>query len=259
MSRIGYYIRNYVVKGSDGRPALSGGVKIISQHVKILNEAGIETLLITRKVETDIALAELNLYEPPIVLKEEEDLPECDLYVGSIFSDVEYLFQRVKGKVAHLCQGYEPIDLASRIQQGVLTEKYLRREKLFFWRYFDQRKFKKRIKAIEAIYALPTIKVAVSKHLAELIQTRYHQPCFLIQNGIDPRIFFPNKEKVWARGGKIKILSIGPMKVGFKGIPDTLQAIEILKAKGVPIHFIRVSPHPPSEREELGGGLTSII
>ncbi|MCX8119211.1 MAG: hypothetical protein N3G78_14935, partial [Desulfobacterota bacterium] len=135
MMRVGYYIRNYVVRGVDGRPAVSGGVKVISQHVKMLNEAGIETLLITRNIQGDFPLRELNLFDRPLVLGGEDELPECDLYVGSMVRDVEMLYRRGKGKVVHLCQGYEPIDLASRIEEGVLTERYLRKGLLSVWRY----------------------------------------------------------------------------------------------------------------------------
>lgn len=134
----------------------------------------------------------------------------------------------------------------------MVTEKYLRKGFSSLWQYVDRLKFKKRIKEIESIYALPTLKAAVSKHLVELIETKYDQPCFLIQNGVDPRIFYPKKGRIWGENGKIKILSVGPINVGFKGIPDTLQAIKILKEKRIPIEFIRVSPHPPSQREELG-------
>lgn len=225
---------------------------MISQHVKILNEAGIEALLLTRKVQTHLDLNELNLYDRPIILRKEEDLPDCDLYIGSVFSDVKVLFQTGKEKIAHLCQGYEPTDLISRIEERVVTEKYLRKGVFSLWRYIDRWKFKKRIKKIESVYSLPTIKAAVSKHLVDLIEKRYRQPCFLIQNGIDPKIFYPNQSRKWGEDNKIKILSVGPTNVGIKSIPDTLQAVRILKEKGIPIEFIRVSPHPPSEKEELG-------
>ena len=112
--------------------------------------------------------------------------------------------------------------------------------------------FEKRIREIESIYALPTMKAAVSKHLAELIEKRYHQKCGLVQNGIDPRIFYPDGNRIWGENGEIRILSVGSMQVGFKGIPDALQSVRILKEKGIPVKFTRVSPHPPSEREEVG-------
>lgn len=250
--KIGYFIRNYVIEDRDGKSAISGGVKVVSQHVKLLNEMGYETLLMTRTMPRDSNLAELNLYEKPMMVETEDDLPECDIYVGSLYSDVKGLFERGRGKVVHLCQGYEPIDFTSRIEGEATPGRYLRKGVFSIWRYIDILKFKRRIKEIESIYALPTVKAAVSKHLAELIQERYRQKCFLIQNGIDPNIFYPGERRTWGEKGRIRILSVGPIDVGFKGIPDTLRSIKILKDKGIRLEFIRVSPHPPSEREEMG-------
>jgi glycosyltransferase involved in cell wall biosynthesis len=251
--RIGYFVRTYVGKDREGKPGFSGGIKIVSQHVKLLNEMGYETLLITKYLPADLNLAELNLYEKPIVVKPDEDIPDCDLFVGTAFNDVEMLFSRGRGRVVHLCQGYEPIDYTSRIKGEVIKERYLRKGIFsIFLKYVDILKFKKRIRKIESIYALPTIKAAVSRHLLELIERRFHQKCFLIQNGIDSNIFYPHERRAWGENGRIKILSVGPMQVGFKGIPDTLQSIKILKEKGIPLEFTRVSPYPPSEGEEVG-------
>lgn len=212
---------------------------------------GFEASLLTRNVQAD-NLRELNLFEKPILLKNDADFPACDLYVATLYSDVRELYVKRGGRVAHLCQGYEPIDYESRIKGEVITEKYSRKGLLSLWRYADKWKFKRRIMEIESIYALPTAKAAVSRHLVELIEKRFGQSCFLIRNGIDPTIFYPGRGRTWGEHGKIKILSVGPINVGFKGIPDTLQAVKILKEKGVQIEFIRVSPHPPSAREELG-------
>ncbi len=250
--KIGYFIRNYVIEDRDGKSAISGGVKVVSQHVKLLNEMGYETLLMTRTMPRDSNLAELNLYEKPMMVETEDDIPECDIYVGSLYSDVKGLFQRGRGKVVHLCQGYEPIDFTSRIEGEATPGRYLRKGVFSIWRYIDVLKFKRRIKEIESIYAFPTVKAAVSKHLVELIQKRYRQKCFLIQNGIDPNIFYPGQRRTWGEKGRVRILSVGPIDVGFKGIPDTLRSIKILKDKGTRLEFIRVSPHPPSEREEMG-------
>jgi glycosyltransferase involved in cell wall biosynthesis len=251
--RIGYFIRTYVGKDREGKPGFSGGIKIVSQHVKLLNELGYETLLITKYLPADLNLAEVNLYEKPIVVKPDEDIPDCDLFVGTAFNDVEMLFNRGRGRVVHLCQGYEPIDYRSRIKGEVIKERYLRKGIFsIFLKHADILKFKKRIRKIESIYALPTIKAAVSRHLAELIERRFHQKCFLIQNGIDSNIFYPHKGRAWGENGRIRILSVGPMQVGFKGIPDTLQSIKILREKGIPLEFTRVSPYPPSENEEVG-------
>ncbi len=251
--RIGYYIRNYVVKDSFGRPAISGGVKIISLHVKLLNEIGYETFLFTRNLQVD-NLKELNLFENPIIVKGDTDFSHCDIIIASRYSDVKELHEKKIRKIAHLCQGYEPIEYESRIKGEAEIERYERKGFLRFLSYFYKRKFKRKIKYIELIYSLPTIKLAVSPHLSKLIENKYKQKCYLIRNGIDPNIFYPNQNRKWAEGSKIKILSVGSSQIGFKGISDTLSAIRILKEKGFPIEFIRVSPHPPSKRE-MGQGL----
>jgi hypothetical protein len=36
--KIGYFIRNYVLDDGYGKPLMAGGVKVVSQHVKLLNE-----------------------------------------------------------------------------------------------------------------------------------------------------------------------------------------------------------------------------
>ncbi len=251
--KIGYFIRSYVVRDQHGKPAFSGGIKIVSQHVKLLNEAGYETLLITKYLPADLHLAELNLYEFPVIVERDEDIPDCDLYVGVAPADVQMLFGQGKGRVIHLCEGYEPIDYLSRIKGEVITERYLRRGILSkFKRRMDILKFNKRLKKLEAIYGLPTVKAAISKHLVELIENRFRQRCYLIQSGIDASIFYPREKKVWRENGKVKVLAVGPSQVGFKGIPDVLHAIRILKDRRIPIEFIRASPYPPSENEEVG-------
>jgi glycosyltransferase involved in cell wall biosynthesis len=250
--KIAYFIRNYVLKDNYGKSTISGGGKVVSQHVRLLNGMGYETLLLTKNMQVESNLTELNLYEKPTLIQGKDDIPDCDIYIGTMYNDVKWLFEIGKQKMVHLCQGYEPIDYISRIEKEAVTEKYLRKGLASVWRYVDTLKFKRRVKHIESIYALPTIKAAVSKHLAELIQRRYHQKCFLIQNGIDAHIFYPNEERTWCKNGKIKILSVGATQVGFKGIPDVLQSIRILREKGVPLEFTRVSPHPPSESEGVG-------
>ena len=241
--KIGYFIRNIGV---------SGGVKVVLQHVKMLKEEGYDVMLMAEKVKTD--WGGLPVEPVPVKAKDLGDMPGRDVYVGSVPSDVVRLFKRGKGKVVHLCQGYEPVEYRARIEGESITEKYARKGAFsFLERYADNAKFKKRIREFEAIYALPTVKAAVSKHLKGLIEKTYGQKCALIQNGIDMSVFRPPENRTWGRDGKIRILSAGSMAVGFKGIPDTLDAVVSLREKGVNIELIRVSPGPPSGREKQDG------
>ena len=240
--KIGYFIKNIGV---------SGGVKVVLQHVKMLKDAGYDVTLYTQQIKDAWDRVDIPIH---ICKDDLSDLPECDVIIGSVYNDVKRLHKSNKGKIVHLCQGYEPIDYMSRITRESITERYQRKGLLsFVERYFDTVKFKKRIREIEAIYALPTHKAAVSKHLVQLISERYRQKCALIQNGIDLNVFHPAEKREWGKNGKIRILSMGSMNVGFKGIPDTLEAVKELQRKGVNVELVRVSPGPQSKAEEQSG------
>ncbi|HRV22005.1 MAG TPA: glycosyltransferase family 4 protein [Syntrophorhabdaceae bacterium] len=236
--KIGYFVRNIGV---------SGGVKSMLQHVTMLRDMGYDAILITEKVKKDWCLQT----EPFIVKnKDLSDLPNCDIYVGTAYNDVKRLYDTRRGRVVHYCQGYEPTEYMSRVTGEFISERY-ERKGLFsaIGRYVDRMKFKKRIKEIESIYALPTIKAGLSPHLVRLIRQRYGQDCSIIQGGINNKVFHAQGRKKWGWSGKIRILCVGSMFVGFKGIPDTYEAIEILKKKGKDIEFIRVSPAPATKKE----------
>lgn len=236
--RIGYLISHI---------GMSGGIKVVLQHVTLLGKMGYEAVLITKKMENKMEFPEhLMIFSKDNL----DDIPNCDIYVGTTIRDVEYLFKHRKGKVVHLCQGYEPIKYLGRIKKEFIPEKYLKgRATSILRQHLDILKSKRKIKKVESVYSLPTIKAAVSKHLVELIEKKYRQKCHLIQNGIDHKIFYPDEKRVWGENGIVRILSIGSKQVGFKGIEDTLHAVKLLKDKGVAVELVRVSPAPPSPIE----------
>jgi glycosyltransferase involved in cell wall biosynthesis len=240
--RIAYFIRNIGV---------SGGVKVILQHVNMLKDEGFDVTLFTSHVKNS-----WDLKEKPVVLQSDnfQVISGFDIVIASVHHDVKKLFTKRILRLVHLCQGYEPIDYLSRIKGESITERYQRRGVLAtLEKQIDTIKFKKRIRQIEAIYALPTFKAAVSKHLVELLERKYDQKCSLIQNGIDLNIFKPELKRKWGRNGKIKILSVGSADVGFKGIADTLDAVDLLRSKGIDFELTRVSPGFPSRREKESG------
>ncbi|NWF94049.1 MAG: glycosyltransferase family 4 protein [Syntrophaceae bacterium] len=236
--RIGYFVSSI---------GISGGVKVVLQHVKILKELGHEAFLITKDIE-----GTWDVSETLVILKRNnlEDIPDCEIYIGTRWNDVERLFRRKVGKVVHLCQGYEPLKYWLRIKEEFIPEKREKKGILSITkRYFDMMKYRRKIDQVKSVYALPTVKAAVSRHLVELIEKEYKQRCFLIQNGIDTKVFYPDGRRTWGEDGEIRVLSVGSMHVGFKGIRDTLAAVKLLKGKGFNLKLIRVSPTPPSERE----------
>ncbi len=242
--RIGYFIGNL---------GMSGGVKVLLQHVRLLGELGHDALLLTNRIVYDWA----GMADNTVILREDlSGMPDCDLYVATVASEVRTLYSSKGASVAHLCQGYEPAEYRARLRGESVTEKYRAAGPLsFLKRARNNLRFRRRIRRFEATYALPTIKMAVSKHLADLIEGRYGQRCFLVQNGVDSKVFYPGARP--ARGGAlpgpVRVLSTGSIHVGSKDIPGTLEAVRILKGRGCPVELTRVSPGPPSGQESRSG------
>jgi glycosyltransferase involved in cell wall biosynthesis len=242
--KIGYFI---------GNTGISGGVKVILQHVRLLRELGHDALLLTNRIVDDWARVPCNTL---VVREDLGDLPRCDLYVATVASEVRMLHSREGLRVAHLCQSYEPEGYRARLAGESETEKYRVKGLFSFLKRADNnRHFRKRIRAYRATYALPTIKMAVSGHLAGIVEREYSQRCFLVQNGVDGTVFHPGAgdRRHTSGSGTVKILSSGSIHVGAKGIPDTLTAVKLLKDRGFPVELTRVSPGPPSDEEERSG------
>jgi glycosyltransferase involved in cell wall biosynthesis len=236
--KIGYYLKKL---------GISGGAKVMAQHVCLLRQSGKDATLLTHKDGQRWGLSDSAV---SLVKDDLSDLPVCDYYVATTYNDVARLFTVHPKKLVHLCQGYEPIEFLARLSGESLSERYSRRG-LFapFLRGMDRAKFRRRISQIESIYRLPTIKAAVSKHLVDFINFTYGSGCILVRNAINSNVFYPSENRVWGDQGKVRVLSIGSIDVGFKGIPDTMEAVRILRSKGFDIDLVRISPAAPSERE----------
>lgn len=235
-----------------------GGHKVMLQHVKILREAGIDSRLFVLKRMEDELFPDSDMVS---LNPDPEHLQKADALVFTKPSDIRKFYKRFdqKGPVFfHLCQGYEPIDLQARISEESVPVRYRQKEglpgKIVYTLY--KMKFKRKIKKIETIYGYRTGKMAVSEHLKELIEKTYNQKCYYIPNGIDRNVFSPKQQFLNYDGGdKIRILSVGPMERAFKGIPDVIEAVRVLKQQGLlPLEFIRVSPFPLTP-EEIESGL----
>jgi glycosyltransferase involved in cell wall biosynthesis len=228
----------------------SGGTKIIARHVRLLREKGHEARILT----TDQHGGDL-WGEPVVRVKAFEQglLGRSDIVVASWLRDVQSASKINGPLICHLCQGYEPFELHSRIHEKRIPPKYRYGGG---WRHLlllrKKMSFRRRVREIEKIYNLPTAKIVVSQHLREVIQSHYGQPCHVVPDGIDPDLFFPSSIQKDYRG-TLRLLSVGPIDVASKGIDDTLEAVRMLKGRKTPIEFIRVSLAPPTEFELKSG------
>jgi glycosyltransferase involved in cell wall biosynthesis len=137
-------------------------------------------------------------------------MPDCDINVATISYSGYAVSRSQKGVPFHYYMHYEPL---------VREEGY-----------------KKKI--IEESYYLPTQKIVNSSWLSEQIKERTGQDVVgLVFPAIDHNIFYPRKEKPAERKGqKIKIVSLAKYK-WWKGLPDALKAIQMVRNRGYDVDF----------------------
>jgi glycosyltransferase involved in cell wall biosynthesis len=235
--RIVYFVRNITV---------SGGVKVLFQHVRLLKQHGFDAALVTCQNKFPSWFG-----EPPVVVSESRDSRlAADVVVGTKPSDMQWLFRGLRDQrsiLCHLCQGDDVGDLRMRLSR-LLTWNAIRKAPLS--RVVEVVTLLRRLRRYERSYRLPSVKMAVSAHLCQLLQQRYGAPCVEIPNGVDLGVFRrdvcddqPAGSKPW------RIVSVGRFDTVAKGIGDVLAAVAILKKAGYPIHFTRIAGEPISALE----------
>jgi glycosyltransferase involved in cell wall biosynthesis len=143
-----------------------------------------------------------------------------------------------KGVPVHFCQGFERVEVEVRLARLAGPAGWLRLGERWHLR--------RRRRAIDRDYRLPTVKIAVQEHQRELLARRYHQPVYLVPNGLPERVFTPGDGS--ERDG-CTVLVVGSIDIRCKRILDALKAVQFLKRKRPGVRLVRVSQHPLGEAE----------
>ncbi len=229
----------------------SGGTKIIAQHVKLLRERRHQARILTTDSKGEelwgIPVERVKAFEPNL-------FRQTDVIVGTRLRDVNAASKTRGPVICHLCQGYEPLELFLSIREEWIPLKYRSMER--WGRFLFLRKkwsYRRRIREIEKVYCLPTVKIAISQAIKDVIENTYGVPCYLVPNGVDQKVFRPPAIRHDFQG-TLRLLSIGEITGALKRIEDAIEAARILKDKGIPIEFTRVSLSP-FNKAELRSGL----
>ena len=165
--------------------------------------------------------------------------------------------------MVHFCQGFQIADLEERIptflnrlQSEMFT---LRMPTSRFWRWgrtaLKRRSWLEQIERAERTYQLPTHLVCCTPHLKNLVEERYGRPAILCRYGINPA-FFPApalRVEKFDKDRPCRVVCVGGYERWFKGITDTNRVIEMLKSRGYPVEYVRVSPTPFFDLEASQG------
>lgn len=196
-------------------PELSGGNKVVFQHVHLLRGLGHEVVVLGQGPPPDwIRLAAP--YHDDTTGR--PDLPEQDLVVATYWPTIRRACELGLGPVAHFCQGYEGdlVHLASSLAK------------------------------IEAAYSLPVPAITVSPHLGRFLEERFGRPSRVAPPPVDPA-FRPAWRLRPRRRPWIALPGIFEAQV--KDVPTGLRAIRSLREEGVAARLLRYSVLPLGDEE----------
>jgi glycosyltransferase involved in cell wall biosynthesis len=207
----------YLLEGS----ALFGGTKVALRHAELLARRGHRVSVVGR--------------EPPpawhrpegavgFVTRPDLDLaglPPADVTVATYWTTLAPA-AAAAGAVLHLCQGYEADYRHNRADHA----------------------------AIRAAYALPLPAIVVSPHLGELLAREYGRPWRLVPQPLEPA-FRPAFRRRPRRPPRVLVVS--PFEIDWKGVATALEAVALVRERGVDCRLVRLSqwPQPAAERALL--------
>lgn len=197
---------------------LSGGVRVVVELAEGLAARGHEVRIVTKDAGDGWIATTL----PVLVVPEfsGENLPAGDVGIATWFPTVLPVLRAGRHRrVLHFCQGYEGL-------QSFLAH---------------------RLDEIEAAYAAPVAKLAVSPHLVELLAPRFPGPWHVLPPSLRAEGFVRGERP--APAGVPAIGLAGPFEWEAKGVAVGLAALRALERDGLAPRLHRLSPLPLSDAE----------
>jgi glycosyltransferase involved in cell wall biosynthesis len=168
-----------------------------------------------------------------------KSLPAADVCVFDRPRFAEQLYRAGKGIPVHFCQLFVVVNLDLRLAR------------LAGWLNVRERwRLKRRRRAIDRAYSLPTVKMAIQRQLCDHFASRYGQRSYLVPNGLPADVFTPGTV---GERESCTVLVVGPTDIAWKRIPDALEAVRILKQRRPEVRLVRVSQHPMGDAERQLG------
>jgi glycosyltransferase involved in cell wall biosynthesis len=220
----------------------SGGRMTVVRHALALSDRGHEVTVAVQNDDRSLrawapALTRVCSFRGPT------DLPGADVCMFDRVRLGQMFFGRRPEPLVHFCQGLERTDIENRLLG-------LGRGNGWLNRLLTRRRLCKRLREIDAAYALPTIKFVTHRRLAVLIDSCYRQSSTVIPLGLPEGVFTPAAS---ACASNNTIVVVGPLSTSWKRVSDALEAVRLLKKCRPEVRLVRVAQEAMTERErELG-------
>lgn len=203
---------NYFLEDTE----LFGGVKVVLHHADLLRRAGHQVRVVSRGPRpgwypTGEGFRQVPDFSPMHV-------PQADLHVATFWTTLEAAVAQPSGQAVHFCQGFEGALEHNRDDHPRINEAYSR--------------------------IVPTW--AVSPHLVDLNRERFQRPVTLVPPALEP---FWRPQHRDAPGVCPRVLVAHPFEFYMKGVDTALEAVGLLRARGIDLALVRLSQWPLSEAE----------
>ncbi|SMF35316.1 glycosyltransferase [Desulfovibrio gilichinskyi] len=231
--KIGYYLSDLT---------LTGGTKVINQHLQLLDELGYQAKLFVKNIQTQYPF-----HKRPIIISDTKEIAgQVDIIISTRLRDLKSCLKPQMPSPVMFYQRHELNDLRTYYSEKAKRAKYAS----LAGRFFLKTKSKLQKIGIEKYYNSKIIAWTPCHIVAHEFTNKYNKDYDFIRNTVNHSLFdsVSSTNKVHN-----SILSIGDYRLNLKNIARVFEAIKEIK-KTTPIHFIRVSPtkiHP----EEIKSGI----
>jgi glycosyltransferase involved in cell wall biosynthesis len=200
--------------------ALFGGVKVALHQANLMVRRGHRVTVVSPGDPPDWFPLEAELRTVPRL--EPAEIPPSDVCVGTFWSTLPVAAAAPCRQAVHYCQGYEGSFLHNRPDHP----------------------------AIEAAYRLPLPAMVVSPHLGDFLRERFGRPARWVPQPLEPFWRRPRATRLRRRPRRPpRILVVSPFEIEWKGVATALEAVRLLRERGVRCRLVRLSQWPLSAEE----------
>lgn len=207
---------NYLLEDT----VLFGGVKVVFRQADLLARRGHQVRVVTTGAPPQWHRLEAELVH--VAALRRDLVPPADITIATYWTTIEPALTLESTEVVHYCQGFEG----------------------FYTHNVDQHPL------VEAAYSHPLPTMVVAPHLATLLGERFGRPAKPV---IQPLEEFFHPGPLWRRSfrpGKVpRILVMSPFEIDWKGVATALEAVRILRRRGIACELVRLSQWPMCDEE----------
>ncbi|AGA59920.1 glycosyltransferase [Thermobacillus composti KWC4] len=182
-----------------GSPDISGGSYVIFEHAIRAQKKGIEITIVT---EEKVSMERLHWH------------PEARSLIWKTFSEVS-------NEIFDICIAtwWRTVYEMTRVTASTYAYFVQSIESRFY-----EESEKPLRKLVESTYRLPLYKITEATWIKQYLKEKHNSEAYLVRNGIRKDIYSPIGESIAPREpGKLRVLVEGPIDVGFKNVPKTIE------------------------------------